>query len=51
MFAGALVGALLLKHVDAALPLVVAAVMTAFTAVVLGTGPGARALAVQGSAS
>ena len=50
MFAGAVTGALLLRHVDAALPLLIAAVMTAVTMAVLWASPAFREPAVQGSA-
>jgi uncharacterized membrane protein YoaK (UPF0700 family) len=51
MLGGALAGALLFRHVDAALPLLIAAFMTAVTAVAFGVGPGSRGSAVRGSAS
>ena len=49
MLAGALAGALLLRQVDAALPLLIAAVATTGTAVVFWAGPAARGPAVRGS--
>jgi uncharacterized membrane protein YoaK (UPF0700 family) len=50
MLAGALAGALLLRQVDAALPLLIAAVATTGTAVAFGAGPAARG-PVRGSLS
>jgi uncharacterized membrane protein YoaK (UPF0700 family) len=51
MAAGALAGALLLRHVNAALPLLIAAVVTAGTAVAFWASPAVRGSAVRGSAS
>lgn len=51
MLAGALAGAVLLRQVDAALPLLVAAVATTGTAVVFWAGPAGRGAAVEGSVS
>jgi uncharacterized membrane protein YoaK (UPF0700 family) len=51
MAAGALAGALLLRHVNAALPLLIAAAVTAGTAVAFWASPAARGSAVRGSTS
>jgi uncharacterized membrane protein YoaK (UPF0700 family) len=51
MLAGALAGALLLRHVNAALPLLIGAVTTAGTAVAFWAGRAARGSAVRGSTS
>jgi uncharacterized membrane protein YoaK (UPF0700 family) len=51
MAAGALAGALLFRYVNAALPLLIAAVITAGTAAAFWVGPAARASAMQGSTS
>jgi uncharacterized membrane protein YoaK (UPF0700 family) len=51
MAAGALAGALLLRHVNVALPLLIAAVVTAGTAVAFWASPAVRGSAVRGSAS
>jgi uncharacterized membrane protein YoaK (UPF0700 family) len=51
LLAGALAGALLLRAVDAALPLLVAVVATVATAAVFGASRGARGAGMRGSAS
>jgi uncharacterized membrane protein YoaK (UPF0700 family) len=51
MAAGAVAGALLFRHVNAALPLLIAAVLTAGTAVTFWAGPAVRGSAVRKSAA